>query len=214
MTGWADALGVAPAAAADLGALPVRKLPRGAVLFRPGEPAEGFIVVLEGRIEVFLTGPSGREILLYAVEPGQSCIQSTLGLLGEEPYTGEAIVALPARAVLIPRGLFRALMDGDRGFRAHVLHSFARRMEDVTRLLERVAFARVEARLAAALLDLSADGTVHATQAEIAARIGSAREVVSRRLDAFARAGWVTVERGQVQLRDPAALRRVAAGSG
>lgn len=211
MTGWAGTLGLSPWAAAQVAALPVRSLPAGTVLFRPGNPAEGFVVVLEGRIEVCLVGPSGREILLYAVEPGQSCVQTTLSLIGNEPCTGEAVTAAPSRIVLIPRGLFESLMAQDAGFRAHVLRAFGRRMDDITRLLERVAFARVEQRLAEALIDLAAGGVVKATQADLAARIGTAREVVSRRLDAFARSGWVVAERGQVRLTDLPALRRLAA---
>lgn len=209
---WTDAL---PELAADarraLAALPARALPRGTPLFHPGDSAQGFVVVLSGRIEVFLTGPSGREILLYAVEPGQSCIQTTLGLMADEPYAGEAITATEAQVVLIPRALFLRLMDEEAAFRGFVLQAFARRMGDVTRLLERVAFGRIEARLAQALLDLAEDGVVQATQAELAARIGSAREVISRRLDAFARAGWVATDRGQVSLRDLPALRQLAA---
>lgn len=208
---WNDAItGLSPAARRALAALPVQDLPQGAVLFRPGDSAAGFLVVLSGRVEVFLTGPTGREILLYSVAPGQSCIQTTLGLMGGEDYSGEAIVATPARAVLIPRGQFDRLMAEEPGFRAFVLTSFARRMADVTRLLERVAFARVEARLAATLLDLAQDGRITATQADLAARIGSAREVVSRRLEAFQRSGWVETERGTVRLTDPAALRRLS----
>ena len=66
----------------ELGGLQRRALPKGLDLFAPGDRAQGFPLVLAGRVEVYLTGPSGREILLYAVEPGQSCIQTTLGLLG------------------------------------------------------------------------------------------------------------------------------------
>ena len=95
----------------ELGALAVSQVPRGTVLFRPGQPATAFVVVLTGRIDVFLTGPTGRGILLYSVEPGQSCVQTTLGLLGGEDYAGEAVVAERAEAVLIPRGLFLRLMD-------------------------------------------------------------------------------------------------------
>jgi CRP/FNR family transcriptional regulator len=186
-------------------------LPRGAVLFHPGDRAQGFVVVLSGRIEVFLTGPSGREILLYAVEPGQSCVQTTLGLMAQEAYSGEAHVAQDARVVLIPGGLFAGLMNDEPGFRAFVMQAFARRMADVTRLLEQVAFGRVEARLAGALLDLCEDGIVHATQSELAARIGSAREVVSRRLESFQRQGWVETDRGAVRLTDAAALRALTA---
>lgn len=209
---WNDTItGLSPAARRALAALPVQDLATGAVLFRPGDQASGFLVVLSGHVEVFLTGPTGREILLYDVAPGQSCIQTTLGLLGGEDYAGEAIVAAATRAVMIPRGQFDRLMADEPGFRAFVLTSFARRMTDVTRLLERVAFARVESRLAAALLDLAEDGRISATQSDLAARIGSAREVVSRRLEAFQRAGWVQTERGTVRLTDPAALRRLSA---
>jgi CRP/FNR family transcriptional regulator, anaerobic regulatory protein len=210
--GWeTDITGLTPAHAVRLAALPLHKVAKGAVLFRPGDPAEGFVIVLQGRIEVYLTGPSGREIMLYAVEPGQSCVQTTLGLMGDELYAGEAMAATEAQVVIIPKPLFLNLMDSDAGFRSFVLRAFARRMQDVTRLLERVAFGRIEGRLAGALLDLAQGAEVHATQAELAARIGSAREVVSRRLDAFARAGWVETDRGSVRITDAPALRHLAA---
>lgn len=190
--------------------LPEQTVAKGAVLFRPGDAAHGFVMVLSGRIEVHLTGPSGREILLYAVEPGQSCVQTTLGLMAGEPYSGEALVATDARVVMIPRAMFLQLIDSEPGFRGFVMTALGRRMQDVTRLLEQVAFASIESRLAAALLDMSEDNLVHATQAELAARIGSAREVVTRRLDAFQRAGWVATDRGTVRLLDSGALKRAA----
>jgi CRP/FNR family transcriptional regulator len=199
-----------PETVTRLAAILPRQVPKGAVLFHPGDAADGFVVVLQGRIEVYLTGPSGREILLYAVEPGQSCVQTTLGLMGDELYTGEALAATGAQLVIIPKPLFLSLMDRDAGFRTYVLRAFAQRMRDVTRLLERVAFVRVEGRLAEALLTLARDGVVHATQADLAARIGSAREVVARRLDAFAKAGWILKDRGSVRIINASALRERA----
>lgn len=208
---WMAGLGdIAPPTRAELAALHRRSLPKGTELFSPGGRAEGFPLLLSGRVEVCLTGPTGREMLLYAVEPGQSCVQTTLSLLGDEPYSGTAAAASAIEVVVIPKGIFLRLMDSDSGFRRFVLRAFGQRMGDLTRLLEQVAFGRIEARLAAALVDLAQDGTVHATQAEIAARIGSAREVVSRRLDAFSKAGWVATDRGAVRLHDTAALRRLA----
>lgn len=210
--GWnMESLGLDLAARDRLAGLSPRTYPKGTVLFRPGEFASGFAVVLSGRVEVNLTGPSGREILLYAVEPGQSCVQTTLGLMGGEPYTGEAITVTDIEVVSIPKGLFQSMMDEDAGFRSFVFQSFARRMQDVTRLLERVAFGRVESRLAEALLELAKNDVVVATQAELAARIGSAREVVTRRIDAFAREGWIETERGEVRILVPDALRQLAA---
>lgn len=187
------------------------QVPAGSVLFRPGEAAQGFVVVLSGRIDVFLTGPNGREILLYSVAPGQSCIQTTLGLLGEEDYAGEAVAATPCNVVMIPKGMFLSLMDDGPGFRSFVFAAFATRMQNMMHLLEMVAFQKIECRLAQALIDLDDHGVVHATQAVLAARIGSAREVVSRRLDHFTRQGWVETDRGQVLIRNRSALLRLAA---
>ena len=66
-------------------------VPDRATLFRPGDRAECFVILLSGRIGVYLTGRGGRELLLYAVTPGETCVQTTLGVLGGATYTGEAI---------------------------------------------------------------------------------------------------------------------------
>lgn len=208
---WTAPLGpLGPATRAALMALPVARLPDGQVLFAPGMEAQGFPVILSGRVEVALTTAHGREILLYAVDPGQSCIQSTLGLMGGEAYSATATTRGRTEAVLIPRPLFSRAMEEDAAFRAFVLRVFGQRMADLTRLLEQVAFGSVEARLAAALLAMAVDAEVRATQSALATRIGTAREVVSRRLEAWAAAGLVATGRGTVRLIDPAALRRIA----
>ena len=194
-----------------LGGLRPALLPAGHVLFRPGEAVRGFVVMLSGRAEVYLTGPTGRELLLYAVEPGQSCVQSTLGLLGGEDYSAEGVLACDSRVVLIPRDTFLSLIDASPGFRAHVFRALAGRMQMMMQLLERVAFRRVEARLAAALLASAEDGEIRMTHQALASRVGTAREVVSRRLEAFARKGWVESRRGRIRLTDRAALREIAA---
>ncbi|NBZ89968.1 Crp/Fnr family transcriptional regulator [Stagnihabitans tardus] len=185
--------------------MPRRVVPPGTVLFRPGDRAQGFVLVWRGRIEVRLTSPQGREILLYAVEPGQSCIQTTLGLLGEEAYSGEAVTRGEVELSVLPKAEFLAQM-AEPGFRADVLRAFGQRMADLTRMLEIVAFERIDQRLARALLDLAEAGLVTATQSQLADRIGSAREVVTRQLQAFAEAGWIRTGRGQVEILDPAAL--------
>jgi CRP/FNR family transcriptional regulator len=208
---WTAALRLQPEIAKTLAALPQRQLPVGSEVFHPGEAAQGFVIVLSGRIEVTLTAASGREILLYAVEPGQSCIQTTLGLMGDEAYTGAARTVTEVDLVLIPKLLFLHAMNRDEMFRTFVLKSFGARMSDLTHVLEQVAFGRIEPRLANALLDRAVDGCITATQAELAARIGTAREVVTRKLEVFAKKGWISTERGQVTLLDEAALRQLAA---
>lgn len=188
---------------AELDRLIPKTLPSGAVLFRPGDTVQGYAIVLSGRIDVCLTGPSGRDILLYAVVHGQSCLQSTLGLLGGDDYSAEARTVEPTELVLLPRAGFLGLLDRSAPFRKVIFAAFAERMQNMMHLLEKLAFLRVEARLAQVLLDRADPlGRVTATQAELATAIGSAREVVSRRLMALARTGAVTVERGVVTIRD------------
>jgi CRP/FNR family transcriptional regulator len=210
-TGAVPALaGLAPDTSARLDALAPLEVPAGTVLFRPGEAVKGYVIVLHGRIGVHLIGPTGRDILLYDVEPGKSCIQSTLGLLGGDDYTAEAVAERATRLVLLPRATFLDLLGTDPAFRGLVFAAFAERMQSMMQLLEKVAFQRVESRLAAWLLSRAEDGLVRATQQDIASGIGSAREVVSRRLDALARQGAIAQGRGRVEIVDAGMLRRLA----
>ncbi len=186
------------------------QVPKNQTLFHPGDIAEGFVIVLDGQIDVYLTGPSGREILLYSVSPGQSCVQTTVGLLGQQAYTGEAITAMDCKVVLIPRVLFTELMETSALFREFVFSAFASRVQGMMHVLERVAFHKVEARLAADLLGRAEQGVVKATQAVLAAHIGSAREVVARQLDAFAKRGLIERERGAIRLLNREALEKIA----
>jgi CRP/FNR family transcriptional regulator len=215
-TAGAALLAAYPALAGDMAEPHLRRLKQlrvkqGTVLFSPGDMAKGFVLVIAGRIGVYLTGSGGRELLLYSVGAGASCIQTTLGLMGEEPYQGEAIAETDVDMVLLPAADFTGLLEASGAFRAYVFKAFGARMADVTRTLEQVAFVRVEARLARHLLD-SADmgGVIDATHAEIATAIASVREVVSRRLDAMRARGIVALERGQIRILDRAVLAGIA----
>ncbi len=203
--------GLDAGARAALARLEPMDLAPGTVLFCPGEAARGYVIVLSGRIDVGLSAPCGREMLLYAVEPGQSCIQSTLGLMSGEPYSAGAVVAEPTRAVLLPRALFLDLMDRSPPFRGLVFRAFAGRMQMMIRLLEKVAFQRIESRLAGELLAAAdAQGRISTTHQDLASRLGTAREVISRRLEAWARRGWIKTARGRITIRDREALAFIA----
>ena len=203
-----------PPARAILDALHPLDVPKGAVLFSPGEAVKGYVIVLSGRVGVHLIGPTGRDILLYEVAPGQSCIQSTLGLFGGDDYTAEATADTDTRLVLLPRHSFFTLLDSSPEFRRIVFQAFAGRMQSMMQLIENVSFLRVEARLAALLLERAdAEGRLEMTQADMATAIGSAREVISRRLDKLARAGCIRHERGMVQIVDRAGVERMASSA-
>ena len=185
---------------------------KGTVLFAPGQAVKGYVVVLDGHVAVSLIGPNGRDVLLYEVAPGQSCIQSTLGLLGGEDYTAEATATRDTRLVLLPKPVFLQLLDTSPAFRKVVFAAFAERMQSMMQLIEATSFMRVEARLANLILERAGEGdALEMTQAEIARAIGTAREVVSRRLDRLARSGALRAERGRIEILDRAMLEALIA---
>lgn len=186
-----------------LGTLKPMVIPESHVVFRAGDLAMGFVIVLSGRISVYLTGASGREILLYGVTRGESCVQTTLGLLGDEAYAGEAIAETDVRAVLVPRVMFLELMNQSEWFRHFVFKAFASRISDITHVLEQVAFVKVEQRLVRQLVLLADNsGMVVSTHHDLAVAIGSVREVVSRQLEALSKRGLIKQVRGHVQILD------------
>jgi CRP/FNR family transcriptional regulator, anaerobic regulatory protein len=183
------------------------QMAKNTVLFQPGDAVQGFAVVISGRVGVYLTGKTGREILLYDIVPGQTCVQSTLGILGDEAYSAEAICEEDCELALIPRDLFQKLLGLSPQFRDYVFGAFAERMQSMMQLLEQVAFVRVENRLAALLLQRADGDIVRATHQEMATQIGSAREVVSRRLEVLAKRGFLRLDRGAVTLLDHRSLQ-------
>jgi len=214
MTGWLGAAPeldtLEPGTRTRLAGLHPADMGAGTTLFRPGDSVQGYVIVLEGRIDVHLTGATGRDILLYSVAPGQSCIQSTMGLLGADDYTAEAVTAMPSRVVMLPREMFLDLIETSPEFRKLVFHAFATRFQNMMQLLEKVSFMRVESRLAERLLaEAGTQDTLRITQAALATQVGTAREVVSRRLEAWARKGWVATGRGTVTLLDRPALESI-----
>ncbi len=218
-TPWLDRIGslsgIDDGARTIAGAIPARRIKRGSVIFRAGDEASAFFIVLAGRISVTITGPTGREILLYEVGSGETCVQTTLALLGSRRYEGEATVTEETEAVAIPRAVFDRLMGESTVFRAFVFGSFGRRLTDVIHLLEKVAFVPIESRLAAVLLDRAGNGQrIDATHQDLASAIGSAREVVSRRLDALRDRGIVDLGRGHVTIVNRRAIEAIATGLG
>jgi CRP/FNR family transcriptional regulator len=186
-------------------------LPAGTVLFREGELCENFLLVVDGVVRVQKVSENGREIVLYRVETGESCILTTSCLIGAERYTASGVVESEVRGVVVPQGLFHELLGTSKVFRSFVFDSFAVRLADLLVLIEEVAFGRIDTRLAQTLLDKAGgEGRVVATHQELAVELGTAREVVSRQLKDFERRGWVSLSRGRVDLQSPAELRALA----
>ncbi|HTO60024.1 MAG TPA: Crp/Fnr family transcriptional regulator [Bradyrhizobium sp.] len=187
------------------------ELPEGSRIFGPGQAPQHFLLLLEGTIRVQQTSETGREIVLYRVQAGESCALTTACLMGYEEYRAEGIAEARIRAVAIARVLFDDLIATSREFRQFVFTAFSRRVTNLFRVIEEVAFERIDVRLAHKLLQLAGHKhRVTATHQDLANELGSAREVISRQLQEFARRGWIKPSRGTIEIADLAALSRLA----
>lgn len=190
--------------------LRLMKVPAGTSVFSERDPCNGFPIVLSGRVRVSKALESGRELSLYEVTPGESCVISTSCMLGSAPYGARGECATDAEIALIPRGTFDRLIAEHRPFREEVLQVFADRILQLMELVESIGFQRLDRRLAAALLGKGAK--VSASHQEIAEQLGVSRESVSRLLKQFEQGGCVQLGRGAIEITDPSGLRRIAAG--
>jgi len=187
----------------------VVQLPAGTSLFGEGSPCRQFPLVLEGSIRV-AKASEGRELQLYRVTPGESCVLTGGCLVGGRDYPANGVVERDARLVVLPKPVFDQLLGSHAPFRQYVFSLFAERLTDLMALVEAVAFHKLDRRLAAALLGRGR--IVALTHQQLADELGSVREIVTRVLRGFADQGWVQSSRGAIEVLDAVALRRVAEG--
>ena len=188
----------------------VMKLPAGSQVFAEHQPCRGFPLLLEGSIKVVKQAASGRELLLYRVTPGGSCIISSSCLLGHSDYNARGIAETPLTLLALPVPSFGALMTDSTLFRDFVFHLFAERISELMQLVEEVAFARLDQRLAKLLLARN-EVSLNVTHQQLADELGSVREIVSRLLKGFAAQGLVSLGREQLSITDRDGLQKIAA---
>lgn len=188
--------------------LTVLRLAAGSPLFRDGDACGGFPMVISGRVRISRVLPDGRELVLYDVGPGESCVLSTSCLLGNARYNAHGACETEVELALLPRPLFDRLVAEHPPFRTAMFNLFGARLVRLVELAEAVGFRRVEQRLAAALLGAGAE--LRTSHEKLAQRLGASRETVSRALKTFEGQGWVRLGRGVIGIVRPQALRAVA----
>lgn len=187
------------------------RLPAGTRIFGPGQSPEAYLLLIAGTVRVQQVSETGREIVLYRVSAGESCALTTACLMGYEEYQAEGIAETDVEAVAIPRTTFDDLIARSHAFRRFVFSAFSVRITNLFRVIEDVAFARIDVRLAQRLLELGGTtGHVELTHQQLAAELGTAREVISRQLTEFHRRGWIVTSRGAIDVKRPDALRQLA----
>jgi len=178
-----------------------KQLTQGEVAYQPGWDCSNFLMCLSGRTRVYRSSESGREILLYRVSAGQTCVLTTSCLMASGAFPAESIAEQDTLLAAIPADKFNELMAQSIRFREFVHNNYGELLADLILLVNEVAFSRVDIRLARYLLKIADDDNiVHSTHQQLALDMGSVREVVSRHLNEWEHEGWIENKRGKVQL--------------
>lgn len=181
--------------------------PANHLLFQEGDACLNFVVPLSGSVRVVKPDVSGREILLYRIRPGDSCILTVTCLLGNQAYAARGIVDRAVTAVAIPKPLFVDLITHSEPFRLQVFKFFGQRLAQLLRIIEEVTFQKLDQRLAALLLRRGP--LLYTTHQQLADELGTVREVINRLLQEFKARGAVEIERGKISITNEAVLKQL-----
>ncbi len=180
----------------------------GQVLFDTGDPCHAFLLIASGSLRVVQPAPDGRELLLYRLGAGDTCILTVSCLMGAKPYPARGISDTDLVGYALSRELFQQLLSQSETFRHFVFYFFAEKILGLIDLIETLAWSQLDRRLAALLLE---KGTmIQTTHQLLANEVGSVREVVSRVLKDLEQKGLVQLGRGQIAILDTAGLEKIA----
>ncbi len=188
------------------------KVQRGEVLFLRGEPCHGLHVVLDGAIRLYNSSSNGREQVIGVERSGSVIGELPLFDGGNQPYSAEAMS--PSRLLFIPREHFLTVIHAHPELMQAALRALAIRIRRLLHLVEELSLHEVPERVARYLLaqakERGACFTLDYTHAELAAQLGTVREVVTRTLNRFRKAGWISIQDGKITVLDPDALQSLA----
>lgn len=183
-------------------------IPTGTKVFEPGDPCKQFVYLLRGTIRVDLVSRYGRPVTLYRFGAGQTCVLTTSCLFSGDMLNGEAIVEEEVTACVLPVSRFYEKLSSSSEFQKLVFKSFSERLASMMERIEEVTSAPIEMRLASGLLEkMDENSVVKTTHDELAKDIGTAREVISRKLSTWAKDNIIARKRGQIVVIDVSALK-------
>ncbi len=183
------------------------RIPAGRDVFVEGDQADDIALLISGVVRVYKIGETGREITLYRFGLGESCILTANAILSRQSFPAIATVERDAEAVLIPADIFRDWVRRYDAWRTFVFDLLSQRLASVMAIVDEVAFHRMDTRVASLLLGRGrSQNPIHITHQEIAAELGSSREVISRLLEDLTDQGLIRLGRGSIEILDFRAL--------
>ncbi len=189
------------------------RIPKGRDVFVEGDRVDGIALLLSGVVRVYKIGETGREITLYRFGPGGSCILTANAILSDKSFPAIATVEQDAEAVMIPSETFRDWTRRYDLWREFVFDLLSQRLSSVMEIVDEVAFRRMDVRVASLLLNQAkVQNPMRITHQQIAAELGSSREVISRILEDFSAANIIRSGRGVIEILDFESLKSRAVG--
>lgn len=178
------------------------KAPTNHKLFATGDPCENFVLIVEGRARVQISTRTGREIILFRIEAGESCALTTSCLLSRSPYYAEGISETPLQIITIPAITFRKILFEHPDLSIGLLDNYAQRIGELTGVIDRLVSRDLNSELKSFLIKRAdTEKVVQFSHQRIADELGSSREVISRKLKTFEKAGLVQLARGKISLK-------------
>jgi CRP-like cAMP-binding protein len=191
-----------------------KRAERNEILFFEGEPADVLYFVVEGVVKIFKTSPDGKEQIFGIIRPGDSF--NDVPVIG----TGDNLVSAAAMSTVLLNGIKKKDLENIikeyPQIASNIIKVLSRRVEELMALVEDFSFRRVSGRVAKILLEYSGkDGNdgkdrPRLTQQEIAAMIGTAREMVGRSLKSLEGEKAIRIERNHIIITDQTILRNLA----
>ena len=184
----------------------------GQVVLLEGEPCADLFIVESGWLKAVKIGLDGREQVLQMLKAGDAF--NMISVFTDTPNQATVTALETSRTWIIPRQVLLNLIEEQPAFAKQVVKDMAQRVMHLIRMVEDLSLRSVEARLARLLLEQAQGDLIHrqrwATQAAIAARLGTVPDVVNRALRKLSEDGVIAVERHQIQILDAEALKRMA----
>ena len=190
-------------------------IPSGKTIFFEGDPAGGFYVLLSGRVRIYKSSPDGKEYTIHIIKPGQLFAEAAI--FKGDKYPANSMAVDDSSAAFFPKDNFLDLLKKYPEISLKIIGSMAAFVRDFTRQVEELSLKEVPARLASYLLyraEKTGIDTVHldTTKAELANRLGTISETLSRNLKKLSDLGVVSVDGRDIAIKDKARLNQIADG--
>ena len=187
-------------------------LSAGQFICLEGDLCNHLPLVISGTVRVYKIGESGREITLYHLDQGDSCIMTASCIISHKVFPAFAISETEVEAVTIPANSLREWVTHNPIWQEYIFGLLSQRLANVIEIIEQVAFRRLDCRIASYLLKNCNNQlkTIQITHEAIAQELGSSREVVSRILKTFEKQGLLSLSRGKIGLRNWEELKNIA----